>query len=165
MARSWREAFFLQAASDYRVARRLQGYRDLPSCHWIHFLQMATEKMARGYRARPAGGEPPRTHRGFLKFVRKAASRDPHLRSLLKMRNDQCRAFLKSLAPLADQIEKLAPALAGGGPNAEYPWPLGPGCRAPVEYDFPELSVATSPHIGKLFDFLDKCFLCADDRW
>jgi len=32
----------------------------------------------------------------------------------------QLQAYIQGLVPIADQIERLAPALAQNGPNAEY---------------------------------------------
>jgi hypothetical protein len=44
---TWREAFRQQALSDYAVFRHLTRVADIPVCHRLHYLQMATEKLAK----------------------------------------------------------------------------------------------------------------------
>ncbi len=50
--------------------------------------------------------------------------------------------MIDSLLPMADMVEKLAPALAGQErPNPEYPWKDNNGdITAPVDFDFPLFS-------------------------
>jgi hypothetical protein len=45
---TWRDAFLKQAHSDYSVYKKLNELR-LPLCHKLHYLQMATEKLAKAY--------------------------------------------------------------------------------------------------------------------
>lgn len=59
-------------------------------------------------------------------------------------------AFLKAsfnqFLPVADEIETLAPALAQGGLNPEYPWldKSGQIC-VPLDYSFPLTKLRQSP--------------------
>ncbi len=46
------------------------------------------------------------------------------------------REWIKDASDLAYELERLAPALAGDGPNPEYPWPRDNPEHAPVEHDF-----------------------------
>jgi len=39
--------------------------------------------------------------------------------------------------PLAYELQQIAPALAGNGPNTEYPWPHEKPVFAPATFNFP----------------------------
>ena len=54
--RDWMNAFLQQARSDWQ-AYNLVDHSTLPSCHAMHYLQMATEKLAKA--ALLAGGMKP----------------------------------------------------------------------------------------------------------
>lgn len=45
-------AFIAQARSDFQVYRHLAQSPEFAVCHALHYLQMATEKLARAYRLR-----------------------------------------------------------------------------------------------------------------
>lgn len=67
----------------------------------------------------------------------------------------QRRRYLRdSIPPLADRIERLVPALAGDGPNLEYPWAVpnaNPATvRPPSRHDFP----ITESEIERIMKFL-----------
>jgi hypothetical protein len=48
-------------------------------------------------------------------------------------------AYLDGLRPAADRVERLAPALAGGGANAEYPWQVPHGdVVTPCQHGWPD---------------------------
>ena len=67
--------------------------------------------------------------------------------------NANWRNLLRKSIPLASVIERLAPALAGDGPNAEYPWPRFPNnpIDAPVEFPFPLWAELTETAHGRQF--------------
>jgi hypothetical protein len=44
--------------------------------------------------------------------------------------------LIRKSIPLAERIERLAPALNPDGPNPEYPWPRADPAFAPAEYQF-----------------------------
>jgi hypothetical protein len=44
----WSDAFLTQARSDWQVFEHLYD-SDFPECHALHYLQMATEKLAKAY--------------------------------------------------------------------------------------------------------------------
>ena len=49
---TWSEAFCTQAESDFRVFQKLMrenGSGEVAFCHCLHFLQMATEKLAKSF--------------------------------------------------------------------------------------------------------------------
>jgi hypothetical protein len=62
------------------------------------------------------------------------------------MSSSQLRAHIKTLLPIAEAVERLAPALAHGGPNTEYPWESpNRQIHTPVRYDFPVLLELREP--------------------
>lgn len=130
MAANWRAGFFLQARSDFDVLTLLLQQSNVPACHKLHYLQMVTEKLAKGFAS--DGGPVPQIHQVFARFVQTASS-VPGLGSAGRMERGQMRAYLKALAPVANHLEHVAPALAAGGPSAEYPWAAGQKVIAPEE--------------------------------
>jgi len=44
----WSKVFLEQASSDWQVYEHLKGTH-FPNCHALHYLQMATEKLAKAY--------------------------------------------------------------------------------------------------------------------
>ena len=77
---TWREAFLRQAESDYRIFRDLNhSQASVPVCHQLHYLQMATEKLAKALTCPDAGYPPKATHVAFARFLRIMKGR-PELR-------------------------------------------------------------------------------------
>lgn len=62
---------------------------------------------------------------------------------------------LQQLLPLAYEIEKLAPALAGDGPNPEYPWEAPEKIfNVPAAYEFTIGKVLRQPRGHNLIKLL-----------
>ena len=134
----WHEAFLKQARSDWRTYEAIQGL-SLDECQALHYLQMATEKLGKAMLL--TEGEDIKkvrmSHKAFIRFLQVSA-RHPAVREYLGMSAQQMRTYIKSLLPLAEEIEKLAPALAQEGPNAEYPWMDPSGLiNVPAFFQFP----------------------------
>ena len=119
----WREAFLLQARSDFAVLIKLNKSA-VEDCHRLHYLQMAAEKLGKAMLSRPGSMLPPvTTHAAFARMLQVLKS-SPEVRRHLGF-NDPAifKRYIDSLLPLAERIERLAPALAGmKQPNPEYPW-------------------------------------------
>lgn len=133
----WAEAFLSQAQADWKMHKKMRKANEA-ACHVLHYLQMATEKLGKAYflSAGTDVEEVQNTHLVFTKFLRLAA-RNGKLQKLLGMSAAQLRAHVRQLLPLAHSIEKLAPALAEGSVNAEYPWQAPDGTvKTPIAYDF-----------------------------
>ena len=141
---TWAEAFRRQAASDYQVFKQFSGSgSQVAACHQLHFLQMATEKLAKSFLIGNSSEPPKQTHQALVTFLRIVSSR-PEIRVRLKFGNDpkQFRAYIDKLLPLAARIEGLAPAGGKTGRvNPEYPW-LNPLQKVvcPADYRFPEFA-------------------------
>jgi hypothetical protein len=109
--------------------------------HQLHYLQMVTEKLGKAYFWR-AGRPPRKSHSSFVRFLQALDDRPAADRARIatafgfgRARNFQ--NWLPTVAPLAYDLERLAPALAGdSGPNLEYPWPWKRPANAPALYDF-----------------------------
>ncbi len=150
----WSEVFLSQAKSDWQVYKHIEG-TSFPRCHALHYLQMATEKLAKAYLlAGPTDIQTVRTtHSAFTKYLQ-ALSRNKRLQNALGMLDTQLRAHIKQLLPLAYEIERLAPALARDGPNPEYPWETPRGTyHAPAVYEFGMSSILLEPrglHLKRL---------------
>ena len=144
---SYQELWWQQAKSDHHAFVLLRG-RGIAQCHSLHYLQMATEKIAKAYFWR-SGSPPPRRHAGFVQFLRflghirqKDRERIANLFSFNRFTD--FRNWIRAVLPIAYALERLAPDLAGDGPNPEYPWPHAAPHAAPATYDFPVWALLTS---------------------
>jgi len=118
----WSEAFFTQAKSDWKVYEHL-AESDFPACHALHYLQMATEKLAKAYLLADVNEieDVRSTHRAFTRFLQLIA-RSKRLEKEMRMTGRQLLAYVQQSLPLAYEVKSLAPSLALGGSNPEYPW-------------------------------------------
>ena len=162
MPMDWRTAYLQQARSDYELLLRLLQDNDVPLCHQLHYLQMTTEKLAKGFFARPGGPRPPKTHDAFARFVKKYARLDPTLQQACGIGNmSQYAEYLEGLREIAQKIENLSPE-GDDHPNPEYPWEQGGGILLPLTYPFADLDLLQqSAKMVKLMRFLGTCFQIA----
>jgi hypothetical protein len=145
----WADAFLVQATSDWEIYAKLKEAKE-PACHVLHYLQMSTEKLGKAYllltNAEIEGVQI--SHQAFTRFL-KLIARNSKLQKVLGMTAVQLRAHVRQILPVANAIEKLAPALAGKGVNAEYPWQSPDGLIvAPIRYKF-SLSYALQETNGR----------------
>lgn len=141
---TWAEAFRRQAVSDYQIFKRFSTPNsEVAYCHRLHFLQMATEKLAKSFLIGSASESPKKTHLALVRFLR-VLSGNPDIRERLKFGNNpkQFKAYIDRLIPLAARIEALAPI---GGDlerlNPEYPWLGGQNeVICPADHDFHEFA-------------------------
>ncbi|MBC8233028.1 hypothetical protein H8E77_26080 [bacterium] len=142
----WHNGYLEQARSDWDAYEALNSAL-VPDCHTLHYLQMTTEKLSKAFLL--AGGADlnvvRKTHRAFTRFLQ-IAMRNHGLQRELGITASQLRAHVHQLLPIAYEIERLAPALADGGPNAEYPWEAPPSTiNVPASYNFPVNSILQLP--------------------
>ena len=154
-SQTWRSAFLAQARSDHKVFQLLNERR-VPLCQQLHYLQMTTEKLAKGFACSPTGRTPPpRVHPGFVRFVREVRKM-PWFRRACGMNVRQLESYIDGLLPLAHQIEKLAPIGGGHRPNPEYPWEEHGAVISPLNYDYRFLGWG-QPRMAKMLHFIAKC--------
>jgi hypothetical protein len=149
----WALAYARQARSDWNTYDLLVE-EGAPRCHQVHYLQMAAEKIAKGYRFRDTSTSPEqllRHHVGFTKFMN-ALLKSDHVKKMYAGKSAQLTQVSKHCHQLALEIEKLAPAVDSGKrpANPEYPWEQGQTIIAPCDYDFPNLSMLHASH-GRTF--------------
>jgi HEPN domain-containing protein len=152
-----------QAESDHRLYSRLRR-ESYESCHVLHYLQMATEKLSKAYLWR-AGHAPPKAHTGFVRFLRALLTRSE--RDLERIapvfdfgRTEDFDRWVRVVLPLAYRLQNIAPAEAGDGPNPEYPWPHANPAHTPVDYTFTLWTdLSTGGHGRHLLDFIDRAVL------
>jgi hypothetical protein len=127
--------FLVQARSDYVVFKLLRDQSELPACHPLHYLQMASELV--GKAKDWEHGPNHRSHRAFAGFLRSLTSNRKAQRQLgYAGKNEAWKQVIRKSIPLAEAIEDLAPALSHDGPNPEYPWPRAHPTNAPAEHRF-----------------------------
>ncbi len=152
--------WLVQAKSDYRMFTELR-HGPGPTCHVLHYLQMSAEKLAKAYFW--GSGNPRRSHAVLLKFCRAIKSNDRLRMALEYEQRDAWKAMIDGISQVAFAVERLAPDLAGDGPNPEYPWPPVLPAEAPVEFTFPiwRGPGADAP-MRKFLYFLDRLFMRSD---
>jgi hypothetical protein len=136
---SFQELWWKQAKSDHDLLIRLRELGASP-CHQLHYLQMTTEKLGKGYFWR-SGVPPLKSHASFVQCLRafsqvRGSERSRLANAFQFRRHADLRSWIRSALPLAYRLERLAPALAGDGPNPEYPWPPDIPTKAPVDFEF-----------------------------
>jgi hypothetical protein len=134
--------------------------QDIPLCHKLHYLQMTTEKLAKGFETPHGGVEYKHTHDAFKRFVQTAKLRSEIQVAYGFDRSSQGKqnfaAITKSLESIAKAIEDLSPE-GDPHPNPEYPWFANQQVYSPLDYPFEELNLS-SPRMIKLLNFLKACF-------
>jgi hypothetical protein len=131
----YQRLFLVQARAAFVVFDLLSGRPNLPPCHALHYLQMATELLGKAHAWKH--GPLANTHRAFVSFLRSLSSNRKAQKQLgFRGQNEHWEHTIRKSVPLAAAIEDLAPALALDGPNPEYPWPRAAPQVAPAEHDF-----------------------------
>jgi hypothetical protein len=136
----YQQVWWEQTRADHALLQALRKRGDAP-CHQLHYLQMVTEKLGKAYFWRV--GHPPRsTHASFVRFLQ-ALNNRPRVeanriaRLLGFGRLQDLGRWIPTITPLAYDLERLAPSLAGfDSPNPEYPWPHGAPLHSPISYQF-----------------------------
>lgn len=164
-ALDWKTDYLLQARSDYDLYQRMERLGDVPLCHRLHYLQMATEKLAKGFLT-PAGDTPHEyTHKAFPRLVREASAM-PRVRARLGKTGQYAayRRFLQSVEPLAEVLQNLSPE-GDDHPNPEYTWRDGTGqVRSPLLYPFAGLEARDNPRLRESLQLVEVFFAVADAR-
>ena len=102
---------------------------------------MVTEKLGKAYFWR-AGRPPRKSHASFVRFLQALDDRQESARGRIAElfgfgRSQDLENWIPTITPLAYQLERLAPALAGDdGANPEYPWPRAAPTQSPATYEF-----------------------------
>jgi hypothetical protein len=151
------ELWWRQAQTDHGLFVHLRR-TGAHQCHLLHYLQMATEKLSKAYLWR-SGHAPPRSHTGFVRFLRAVLDRRAELDRIAGVlgfrRREDLDKWVRSVQVLAYSLQNLAPAEARDGPNPEYPWPHEAPAHCPVGHTFALWSELTNTGQGrKLMEFV-----------
>lgn len=135
----YQELWWIQSRSDHEAFALLRS-NGVASCHLLHYLQMACEKLGKAYLWR-SGDPPPASHAGFVQFMRfigavRASERARVAEIFEFKRFEDFQNWIRAILPDAYALERLAPALAQDGPNPEYPWPKNEPAHAPATHEF-----------------------------
>ncbi len=152
----WHTAFLLQAKSDYQILHMLLDVEGTPECHRLHYLQMSTEKLAKGLLTKPNGPRPAKTHKAFLTFLRISKGRADVQRVCGFKDQKRFVTYINGLLSIAKTVEDLSPE-GDDHPNPEYPWEVGGVVHSPLEYPFTDVALS-NPKMLKLQQFVDNCF-------
>lgn len=150
----WRMAYLEQAASDYEALQTL-AQAGAPLCQQLHYLQMATEKLAKGFLTPPGGARYGNTHDAFVRFLRSAKNRPEFRRAGRFTNRGQYEAYVDSLLSKAQQVEDLSPE-GGDHANPEYPWEIRGTVYSPLTHSFPGLDLI-NPQMQRLLRFVEDC--------
>lgn len=122
----WADAFAKQALSDWGIYQLL-SHQEPPvdACHWLHYLQMATEKAGKAYQMR-AAKEPEKYAKSHIAFEKGLSTflNGPGKDQLAQVKGQARVNQLQKYRGLAKAVENLAPAndRENTPENAEYPW-------------------------------------------
>jgi len=157
---SYQQLWWQQTSADHRVLRLLRRYGFEP-CHQLHYLQMVTEKLGKAYFWR-TGHAPRKSHASFVRFLQ--ALDDRQASDRLRVANlfgfgraQDFENWIPTITPLAYDLERLAPALAGdNGADPEYPWPRAAPLYTPATHGFAVWAQLTETGRGRqLLDVID----------
>lgn len=154
----WRTAYLTQAKSDYAMLLKLIR-EEAPLCHCLHYLQMTTEKMAKGFLTSRGGNRYPKTHDAFRRFVQIAGGRLEFRAASHFTQAGPFAAYITNLHDIAQKVENLSPE-GSDHPNPEYPWEERGTILLPTEYAFDDLALE-NPKMVKLLQFIADCFTLA----
>ncbi len=160
------ELWWRQARSDHAlfVQSRRAG---IDECHLLHYLQMATEKLSKAYFWR-SGHSPPRTHTGFVRFLKALLDRRADLDRIASglgfRRREDLDNWVRNVQVLAYALQNIAPAEAGDGPNPEYPWPHDTPAHCPIGHKFVLWEQLSNTGRGrKLMEFIGRAVASFED--
>ena len=113
---------------------------------------MVTEKVSKAFFWRH-GIAPPMNHAGFRNFLKFHGTQRSERKRIANVfsfgRFEDLQSWVRSVLPLAGQLENLAPNLAQDGPNPEYPWPHASPQYAPALFKFDVWTQLTNTGRGR----------------
>lgn len=157
-------AFATQGRSDWEVYKHLSALTkpSFPQCHALHYLQMATEKIAKAYRIRDTAADVDdlvKHHTGFVEFINQFF-RCETIRDEFRERDAALQTLQRNATALAREIEKLAPATdrLASPENAEYPWERDEAILIPCNFGFPNLTMLRQAGGRAVMNLVERAF-------
>ena len=144
--------FYRQARADFGTFLRLEHDGEIPTCHRLHYLQMACEKLAKAYqfRSRRPNEQDLLSRHAQIEHALPLIVREVYRRASPASKN--LGRLLIKLEHLARQLDLLSPSVDDGGrrpDNCEYPWESGDMVVIPAEYEFPSMQLLHGDPAGR----------------
>ena len=157
-------AFAAQGRSDWDVYKYLSALAkpSFPQCHALHYLQMATEKIAKAYRVRDTAAdvdELVKHHAGFVEFINQFF-RSETIRAEYRGQDAALETLQRNATTLAREIQRLAPAAdrLASPENAEYPWERDDAILIPCAFAFPNLTMLRQASGRAVMNLVERAF-------
>jgi hypothetical protein len=155
METDWGRAYAKQAQADFNLWKVLDSLPDaygIRTCHKLHLLQMACEKICKAYlckhKSKPSDLQ--QSH-AYVKTILPLIARSRLARNSKRL-SGKYDYRLNLIKKLAGEIDLLVPTIKNTTKrldNCEYPWESSPGkIQVPCEYAFPNLASLSDP-VGK----------------
>ena len=134
----WALAYAAQSQSDWGIYWLLVRHRPpVPACHELHYLQMATEKIAKAYMFRDTATREQGLQQAHVAFSKMIGMflKSPQVKAWYRNRPSDLSEIAVVAHRLARSIEKLNPAVdrEGSPTNVEYPWESGGAIHVPCQ--------------------------------
>ena len=139
LAKEWSLGYAKQASSDWVVRKVLLRASGLPTCHQLHYLQMACEKLCKAHLC-DKGSDPENLQKSHA-YVGSVLPVIFRMRFSRKFRElPDKSSLLRYVEARAREIDLLAPSVDDDGrrkDNCEYPWKDGAGnVVVPAKWQF-----------------------------
>lgn len=137
----WARAYAEQGLSDLGIYKLLTETKPpIAACHWLHYLQMASEKIGKANQFLVAGESIDKlvtSHIAAVRFV-DAYFKSSRMRTKYRGKDAELQEKLRDMAGVARAIEELAPAIDRERvpQNVEYPWSDGTKLFIPSKHQF-----------------------------
>ena len=155
-SRLWANAYARQAESDWRMCNLLRDAKGtpVPLCQYLHFLQMACEKLCKATLYQNSSpSEAVQTSHAYCQTVLPIIIRMKFSEQFDRKLGNRAQ-ILARFRQYSREIDLLAPAVDDNGKrndNCEYPWEDSSGnVISPLDFQFPNLDFLKNPH-GRLF--------------
>src|SRR5437763_13170908 len=98
----YQRLFLVQARTDFAVFELLRRHPELPACHALHYLQMATELLGKAHAWKH--GPPAKTHRAIVSFLRNLSTNRRAQKQLgFEGKNKNWEHLIRKSVPLAER--------------------------------------------------------------
>jgi hypothetical protein len=163
VASKWDAAYLRQAESDFRVFLLVKDREEVEACHKLHYLQMATEKLAKAFLSfRTQGRRQPSVHDVLILFVKATIKYAPVARAFrMASLSDYGEYVRQNILPVTAELQDLYPKGSEDKPNVEYPWEANGQLYTPTDYSFGNLEIG-GDRMKKFVWYLKTCFVTAD---
>jgi hypothetical protein len=147
IVKEWVVAFARQADADFKAWQGYQQYPEVVECHKLLFLQMACEKLCKGYLVKNGAhvAAIEKSHAYIAKPLPVVIAAEIVFR---KKNLAAMNWVMQHVRHLAREIELVNPALDANGKrpaNCEYPWEVSGQVFSPLDHSFGASRLIVAP--------------------